>query len=152
MFVDKNFYLFIDECQNMHTKSDDPLALMLSEGRKMGINLILCTQMVLHGTTNTVQQRLSSCGMMAYFKPVANRVHSTAKMINESDPDTWSNVLSDLAIGEFVAKGNLILNHKQHITYPLRINGYIGESEKKIYEEEPIYTINGDAPVSYNVS
>lgn len=145
-FVDKNFYFFIDECQNMHTGSSDPLALMISEGRKMGINLILATQMILQGTTNSVQQRLASCGLMIYFRPVANRVRLTAKMISDSDPDTWSTVLSDLGIGEFVAKGNLVLNGKLHVSYPLKVNGYIGEHEG-IIKEEIEYTVNGDVPV-----
>lgn len=144
-FVDKNFYFFIDECQNMHTGSNDPLALMISEGRKMGINLILATQMILQGTTNSVQQRLASCGLMIYFKPVANRVRLTAKMISDSDPDSWSTVLSDLGIGDFVAKGNLVLNNKIHISYPLKVNGYIGEHEE-IIKEEIEYTVNGDDP------
>lgn len=122
-FKRKKLFLFIDECQNMDSSSNGPLALMISEGRRMGINLILATQMILQGTTNSVQQRISQCGLILYFKPAANRVGLTARMINASNEMQWSRVLGELQVGEFIASGCLMLANRR-ITYPIKISSY----------------------------
>lgn len=129
-FKQNNLYLFLDECQNMDTSSKGPLALMISEGRRMGINLILATQMILQNTTNSVQQRISQCGLMLYFKPAANRIGLTAKMVSAVNENQWMRVLGELKVGEFVATGNLLLANR-HIAYPLKVSAY----EEELYFE-----------------
>lgn len=84
----------------------------------MGINLILATQMNLQGTTNAVQQRLSQCGLMLFFKPAANRMGLTAKMISPSDSVTWNMNLRSLKVGDFVAIGEFSVMDEK-IDYPL---------------------------------
>lgn len=117
-FKTQPIYLFIDECQNVMSSSKGSLALMISEGRRMGINLILATQMNLQGTTNAVQQRLSQCGLMLFFKPAANRMGLTAKMISPSDSVTWNMNLRSLKVGDFVAIGEFSVMDEK-IDYPL---------------------------------
>ncbi|WP_455190853.1 ATP-binding protein [Eubacterium ramulus] len=126
IFKKENFFCFIDECQNVESGSKSPLALLISEGRRMGINLILATQMILHGTTNAVQQRIAQCGLILFFRPASNRIALTAKMINLNDKDRWTIILNGLKIGEFVATGNLVVGNQQ-ICYPLKVNAYEGK-------------------------
>lgn len=108
-FKSRPIYLFLDEIQDLSGSSRGPLANLISEGRKMGINLILATQMVLQGTTNAVQQRISQCGLMLYCKPAANRMNITAKMINPNNEALWVRKLRGLRRGEFVACGNFVV-------------------------------------------
>ena len=96
------------------------LAMMISEGRRMGINLILATQMILHGTTNAVQQRISQCALILYFKPAINRIPLTARMIAPSDRNRWAMILGKLQVGEFVATGNLLVANRS-ICYPIKV-------------------------------
>lgn len=96
------------------------LPRMISEGRKFGVNLILATQMILQGTTNAVQQRISQCGLMMYFKPAANRINMTAKMINLNSEAAWVRKLRALKTGEFIACGEFIYSD-QKIDLPLVI-------------------------------
>lgn len=128
-------YVFVDECQNMDTSSKGPLALMISEGRRMGINLILATQMILVNTTNAVQQRISQCGLILYFKPASNRVALTAKMISLANEHQWLGILRDLKVGEFVATGSFLLGDRK-ISYPLKVSAYRekGHEAKRIKE------------------
>lgn len=103
-------YILIDECQNMPSGKDNALAQIRSEGRKFGVNLKLATQMILRGTTSAVQQRITKCGLMLYFRPPANRVNMTARMIDTAAERDWSRVLRRLGIGEFVADGSFMID------------------------------------------
>ena len=145
-FKNRDFYLFIDECQNMDTSSKGPLALMISEGRRMGINLILATQMILQGTTNAVQQRISQCGLILYFKPAANRVGLTAQLISTSNKIQWARTLNELKVGEFVAVGNLLLANRP-IRYPLVVSAY-EKPEAAEKKRNPIEVTRGMVGVS----
>lgn len=117
-FKNDPVYVFLDEIQNMSPKG--VLPRMISEGRKFGVNLILATQMILQGTTNAVQQRISQCGLMMYFKPAANRINMTAKMINPNSEAAWVRKLRALKTGEFIACGEFIYSD-QKIDLPLVI-------------------------------
>lgn len=128
-FKQKNLFVFIDECQNMDSSSDGPLAVMISEGRRMGVNLILATQMILLGTTNAVQQRISQCGLILYFKPAANRVSLTARMINPGNETQWIAALRDIKVGEFIASGGISLMERT-ISYPLKVSAVEKETKK----------------------
>ena len=103
-------YLFIDEFQNLPSGKDSALAQMLSEGRKLGVNLILASQMILQGTTSAVQQRIAQCGLMLYFRPAANRVGLTAKMLDGASDSDWVRLLRTLQIGEFIASGSFMVD------------------------------------------
>lgn len=135
-FKENNLFVFIDECQNMDASSNGPLAVMISEGRRMGVNLILATQMILLGTTNSVQQRISQCGLILYFKPAANRVALTARMINPSNESQWLATLKDIKVGEFVAAGDISLAGRK-ISYPILVSSTDKEAKKTIVFDEP---------------
>lgn len=138
-FKQNPVYVFVDECQNMDTSSKGPLALMISEGRRMGINLILATQMILANTKNAVQQRISQCGLILYFRPASNRVTLTAKMICPANEHQWLEILRDLKIGEFVATGSFLLRDRK-ISYPLKVSAYNEKgNEIKRIKETKIY-------------
>lgn len=130
-FKEKKLFVFIDECQNMDSSSEGPLAVLISEGRRMGINLILATQMILLGTTNSVQQRISQCGLILYFKPAANRVALTARMINPSNESQWIATLKDIKVGEFIASGGISLADRL-ISYPIKVSAVDEETQKTI--------------------
>jgi len=136
-FKERNLFLFIDECQNMDSSSDGPLAVMISEGRRMGVNLILATQMILQGTTNSVQQRISQCGLILYFKPASNRVALTAKMINPINESKWLMTLKDMKVGEFVASGAISIMGRS-VSYPITVSAVDKESKKTIILDQPI--------------
>lgn len=136
-FKERNLFLFIDECQNMDSSSDGPLAVMISEGRRMGVNLILATQMILQGTTNSVQQRISQCGLILYFKPASNRVALTAKMINPINESKWLMALKDMKVGEFVASGAISIMGRS-VSYPITVSAVDKESKKTIILDQPI--------------
>lgn len=110
----------------MESGKKSPLALMISEGRRMGINLILATQMILQGTTNAVQQRIAQCSLILYFRPASNRIALTAKMVSLNDKDRWTIVLNSLKIGEFIATGNLLVGNRE-VCYPIKVTSYEGK-------------------------
>ena len=136
-FKERNLFLFIDECQNLDSSSDGPLAVMISEGRRMGVNLILATQMILQGTTNSVQQRISQCGLILYFKPASNRVALTAKMINPINESKWLMALKDMKVGEFVVSGAISIMGRS-VSYPITVSAVDKESKKTIILDQPI--------------
>lgn len=111
-FKQHEIYVFIDECQNLPSGKESALAQILSEGRKFGINLILATQMILDGSASAVQQRITQCGLMLFFKPAANRISTTAKMIDSHLESEWGRCLRQLKVGEFIAVGSFMIEGK----------------------------------------
>lgn len=111
-FQKEKLFIFIDECQNLSSGKNSVLAQMLSEGRKFNISLILATQLFKEGSMSAVQQRMTQCGLMLYFKPIANQVKATARLIDSSMESQWSNCLRQLGIGEFVAVGSFRVDGK----------------------------------------
>ena len=120
-------YLFIDECQNMPCGKNSMLAQMLSEGRRFGINLILATQFLENSSRSSVQERITQCGLILFFKPSVNKTDQTARVIDPANKSTWSEVLRGLKVGEFVAVGPTLLNGQKN-ECPLKVNGIITDS------------------------
>lgn len=121
-------YIFVDECQNLSPGKDSALAQMLSEGRKFGVNLILATQLIQQGAASAVQQRISQCGLMLYFKPAANLVGATARMIDSKSESDWSRLLRTLEVGEFIADGDFLIDGREH-RGALKVSAIIKDSE-----------------------
>lgn len=131
-FKNAPLWLFVDEVQNSNSGKEDSLPRLVSEGRKMGINLIMSTQIILNGSPSSLQQRLPQCGIMLFCRPSANRVTATAKMIAPGDIETWSLRLRDLKVGQFVAVGNFSLGGAV-IDHPLVVDA----REKSQESEKP---------------
>lgn len=123
-------YVFIDEVQNVNSEANAPVSLLISEGRRLGVRLLLATQMVLKGTTSALQQRLTQAGMIMYFKPTANRISLTANDISPGNSTKWKFALATLRRGQFIATGEFVLENGTSIAYPVLIDGYIGQEEE----------------------
>ena len=104
-FKKHELWLFLDECQDFASGKQDALALLISEGRKMGVNLILATQVMLGGRSNAVEERIMQCGTRLLFKPSENCLLQTTKLIDHSEYKQWIPVLAKLQSGEFIACG-----------------------------------------------
>lgn len=144
VFKNQNFFFFLDECQNIDGNSKSALAHMISEGRRLGINLLLATQMILQGSTNAVQQRISQCALILFFRPAMNRISLTAKMINPNNKEKWLPFLGQLKVGNFIATGNLLIGNKE-VDYPLMINLDITSKDKlhKVDLDTKNMSVNG---------
>lgn len=127
-FREQGIFLFVDECQNLPSGRKSALAQMLSEGRKFGVNLILATQQLLPTSTSVVQQRLTQCGLILYFRPEPNRIRMLAKMIDPGSEKEWVHVLRSLQRGEFVAVGALTFSGSR-IERPLRVSAFEEEGQ-----------------------
>jgi DNA phosphorothioation-dependent restriction protein DptH len=119
--------IFLDECQNLDASKNAPLSQLISEGRKMGISLLLATQMIIAGSNSAVQQRILQSGLQLYFKPANNQVMQTAKLLNTGNENMWANVLGNLKTGQFVALGNLSIGNRS-IDYPIVVDARIEEN------------------------
>lgn len=128
MFKKNPIYVFIDEAQNYISTSKGTLAQMISEGRKMGVNLILSTQLIIQSSTKAVQQRLTQCGLMLYGRPVANKVHYTAMMVNPTNTRDVMKELKKLRVGQFLADGSFLVGTIE-VNYPIVVDARI-ESKK----------------------
>lgn len=103
-------YVFVDECQNIRHGPKDGLPMLLSEGRKMGINLLLATQDI-KDCSPAVEARITQCSILAFFKPKPDAITRVAKMISLSDYKRWIAELEDLKRAEFVTTGNFIVGN-----------------------------------------
>ncbi len=90
----------------------------------MNVNLIYATQLLLQATPNTVHQRMMQSGPTLFFKPLANRIAATAKMIGAADSEAWEQVLRRLKVGQFVAVGNFLVEGYP-IDHPIVVDGRV---------------------------
>lgn len=135
-FKEQGLYLLLDEFQNLRSDRSSPLALILSEGRKMGLNLILATQKLLPNRS-AVQQRISQSGLVLYFRPPAHQMLQTARLIEPDNGKRWCSTLNRLKAGQFVACGSLLVGSRL-VNYPLVITTNEGELKgfgKSLWEE-----------------
>lgn len=112
--------IVLDEFQNLSLKKDSILRLLLREGRKFGIHLVLATQ-----TTSIFSKDLlallDQSATRLYFRPAQNEAVKIAKMITHGDPKGWEKRLLDLRVGESIAIGDLCVG-TLHIKRPILLN------------------------------
>ena len=120
-FKKHELWLFLDECQDYASGKQDALALLISEGRKMGVNLILATQVMLGGRRNAVEERIMQCGTRLIFKPSEGCLPQTAKLIDYSEYKQWIPVLTKLQSGEFIACGVKKVGSRP-VDYPIKVS------------------------------
>lgn len=127
-FKEKQICIFVDEVSNF-SKGDSILTRLLTEGRKLGVNLILATQH-LNGL-GQLGRELLQADMVLYFRPDDAQIRMTAGLINSQSIDKCAMVLSNLNRGEFVAVGKKLINSKE-VNIPLKISCYEKEVERVV--------------------
>lgn len=116
-------YVFVDEFQNLPQGRNSPLSKIMSEGRKLGLNLVLATQQISAGTLTVMEQRMQQCGTILYFRPDVMSTERIAKMIDREKFREWVGILRELRRGEFIAVGNLTVNNYR-IDTPIKVSAY----------------------------
>lgn len=104
-----NVTIVLDEFQHCSLKKGATLHMMLSEGRKFGINLILATQTMGIFSAQTVSI-LEQMATRLYFRPVYSSLLKDARNIEATKTSYWKETLSTLPRGVCVAKGVLEVN------------------------------------------
>lgn len=104
-FKKEKLHVFIDEAQNLSFAKGSTLEKMLTEGRKMGINLMLATQYV--EKNSKMSKLLNQSDLQVFFHPARNEIRETASIIDPARADEWTVTLKALEVGEFVAVGPL---------------------------------------------
>lgn len=106
-FKTDNLHIFIDEAQNLSFGKNSTLAKMLTEGRKMGLNMMLATQYV--DKTTKLSTLLSQSDRQVFFQPARNYISKVAALIDPTKENDLTGVLNSLEVGQFVAVGNLVV-------------------------------------------
>ncbi|MBQ9361784.1 MAG: ATP-binding protein [Lachnospiraceae bacterium] len=118
----KNVYVFIDEVQNIKYSTSGMLSILLSEGRKFGINLILATQVVTLNNANPTQRKMLQSGLVLYFQPSDCDMNMIAKMIDPKNPGQWVMELRFLNVGEYIVSGPIIIDGVEAMG-PITVSG-----------------------------
>lgn len=85
------------------------LSKIITEGRKLGLYLVLATQQLFVGNSTVLDQRIQQCGTILYFQPEVNRIRMIAKLLDPNAVNKWDLILRSLKRGEFVAVGSLLV-------------------------------------------
>lgn len=109
MFKKNPLYVFVDEFQNLPAGKTSALSKIISEGRKLGLYLILATQQLYLGNATVLDQRIRQCGTILYFQPEINRIRMVAKLLDPDAASKWDSILRSLKRGEFVAVGSFLV-------------------------------------------
>lgn len=117
-FREKPIFILIDECQVLKMGKNSLIHMIMSEGRKMGINLILITQSLT--ACGASAKNLLQAGLKLYFKPREDETVAIAKAISGNRYRDFLIELRSLQVGECIAVGALCMNGMP-IDRPLRL-------------------------------
>lgn len=101
--------IVVDEFQHLSIKEHSALNMILREGRKFGLNLLLTTQS-LSIFSNAELSMLNQAATHLCFRPVDNELTQIAKMIDPSKKEHWRKQLMGLKRGQCLGRGNLDIN------------------------------------------
>lgn len=109
-FLKNGLCLFVDECQNLNWAKTGIISTILSEGRKLGLQLILITQSLGGNSRADIRRCLLQAGTQLYFSPPEDETVLVAKLIGAKRSIYWQMRLKTLAVGECVINGSLLIN------------------------------------------
>lgn len=113
-FLENGICLFLDECQNLDWGKNGIISKIMSEGRKLRMQLILITQSVGLNGKNDMTRCLLQSGNQLYFSPPENEISTIAKLISAKRQNFWQMQLKSLEVGECVVNGPTIINNVPH--------------------------------------
>lgn len=135
-------YLVIDEAQNLPQKPYSALPTMISEGRRMGINLLIATQVLLKDTSSALFQRIGQAGVKLYFKQPSDRVALVAKLIDSAKADSYTRLLQNLTVGEFIVDSELFVEGKStRVPIVVKHNLDEGDKEDKVDQSDKDFEV-----------
>lgn len=109
--------IVVDEFQHLSVKAYSALSMILREGRKFGLNLLLTTQS-LSIFSNAELAMLNQAATHLYFHPAENDLTKIAKLIDPSKKEYWRKQLTGLERGQCFGIGSLDVN-ENYIQRPL---------------------------------
>ena len=107
--------ILLDEIQNLEISNDSTLYQLLREGRKFGIQLILCTQ-YLSGYKPNEREALMQAGTILFFRPTKGDLAWISKLLEQETQYPWAKTLATLPRGYAVLKGNYYLNNSKRMS------------------------------------
>lgn len=105
----KKIVIALDEFQNLSLQKDSILSVLLREGRKFGVSLLLATQ-TLEIFPPEVLAMLNQTATRLHFRQTQREARRIAKDVDITKIKEWSKVLTGLRVGEAIAVGNLCVN------------------------------------------
>ena len=115
-FISSPVWVYCDECQNLNLGITGVLPKILSEGRKLGLNLILITQRIEEPKFKSFTQ----AGTQLYFKPALTDTNKIAKRLSSSRYADMAMDLQTLHVGDCIVSGALIKDNHL-IKRPLKV-------------------------------
>ena len=90
--------LLCDEIHNLNLDKNSTLEIVIREGRRFGLSVILCTQCI---STFTKAQRdiLNQASTHISFRPTARKINYIAKEIDYDNYREWCRILQNLERG-----------------------------------------------------
>ena len=138
-FKAEPLYIFVDEAQHLSFTKGSTLAMMLTEGRKMNIRLMLATQYT--EKRSQFANLLNQSDLQLFFQPGLNETRDIASKLDSMNVDVWNSKLSTLQVGEFIAKGSMLVDGI-NVRGPLKVDARIipqdEELGKQLEKLEPI--------------
>lgn len=119
-------YVLIDEFQNARTNESAPLCMILQEGRRYGLNLILSTQFLRGRYSDGTKAALEQIGNKILFKPSDSEVRSISKYIAQGNGNIqrYERELRNLKQGQAILSGSLCFSSEpetQSYPKPLKV-------------------------------
>lgn len=120
-------FIFIDEFQeNSVTSPDGIVATLLTQGRKYGVNLILCGQTL--PKEREFCSKLLQSALLLVFEPSTADVTRISRMIEPAHPHKWLDILPDLAPGHFITVGPVKVGERIITKKPLHVEARMNKT------------------------
>lgn len=115
--------IVLDEIQHLDCGRSKALSVMMREGRKYGLGLMLSTQFMETTKDRDKKETLMQAANILFFKPTLGATRSMARLIDVENVEEWREILEHLQVGECVLKGCFFIGkmNKIHDT-PIVVN------------------------------
>jgi len=128
--TEKNFMLVLDELQNINCGDSSPLAKILTEGRKFGIECICATQFIKSKNVAIIPV-LEQAATRVFLKPNDSEIKFVAKHLSNILKANWESVLKVMPRGYCVIDRGITVNCQEEMAVKIYKSDEILDKVKK---------------------
>jgi hypothetical protein len=118
--MDKPFVVSIDELQKIAVKTngEQPIDVLLNEGRKFGAGVIAATQGIDFSIQNKLYKALGNSATRIYFKPAQSEIPKVARRLSYDSKLNWKAILSDMGVGCCIVENGSTTEYDKLVKVP----------------------------------
>lgn len=128
-FFEDEMNVIVDEAQNLDYEDGTAIRLLLDEGRKLKLNMLIVFPSLYAGKKKDMTVAIRGATRI-FFRPLENEMRAAAECLSTEDADSLVFSLSRLKRGEYIASGEFEIGGV-YSCKPVKLTTFINSTESK---------------------